>query len=134
MTDVELAVAQSFERIFPVPVVSAEWDDVVSRSGARKGRRRRGVVVAIAIAVFVGALLVTPALGIGGRLVDLIRGSAPVAASCGACSGLVVRRAQDRLRKPARRQQGDLRRERRREQAAEPDAQPGSRLGSYLVA
>ena len=77
MTDVELAVAESFERIFPVPVVSADWDDVMSRSGARQGRgRRRRVVVAIAMAILVGVLLVTPALGIGGRLLDLFR-SAP---------------------------------------------------------
>jgi len=76
MTDVELAVAESFERVFPVPVVVADWDDVLSRSGARQGRRRLRLVV-VAAAILVGALLVTPALGIGGRLLDLIRGSAP---------------------------------------------------------
>jgi hypothetical protein len=35
-------------------------------------RRRRGLFVAIAAAVFLGALLAAPALGIGGRLLDLI--------------------------------------------------------------
>ncbi len=78
MTDVELEVANSFERIFPTPVVSADWDDVLSRSGARQGRRRGRVVVAIAMAILVGALLVAPALGVGSRLLDLIRSNAPV--------------------------------------------------------
>jgi len=46
-----------------------------SRSSSR--RRRRSVVVAIAVAILVGVLLVTPALGLGGRLLDLIRPGAP---------------------------------------------------------
>ena len=49
-------------------------------------------------------------------------------------SRLVARRAEDRLREPARRQRRGLRRERRRERAAEADAQPGARLRSRLVA
>ena len=76
MTDVELEVANSFERVFPVPVVDADWDDVLSRSGAHQGRRRWRLV-AIAAVILVGALLVTPAVGIGGRLLDLIQ-SGPV--------------------------------------------------------
>ena len=56
MTDVDLEVADSFERIFPVPAVSAEWDDVLQRAGWRgrkrasrvleRGRRRRAAVLA----------------------------------------------------------------------------------------
>ena len=49
-------------------------------------------------------------------------------------SRLVARRAEDRLREPARRQRRDLRHERGRERAAEADAQPGARLRSGLVA
>ena len=73
MTDVELEVADSFERVYPVPVVSADWDDVMSRSGARQGRRR-WALVALAAVILVGGLLVTPAVGIGSRLLDLIQG------------------------------------------------------------
>lgn len=80
MTDVDLEVVDSFERLFPVPVVSRDWDDVLDRAGHRAGRRpsrrrRRGLVVAIAIAMLVGGLLVTPALGIGSRLFDLVQGA-----------------------------------------------------------
>ena len=80
MTDVELEVTDSFERIFPVPVVSADWDDVLDRAGAghrhRTGPFPRWRVVAVAAAILVGALIVTPEFGIGGRLLDLIE-SAP---------------------------------------------------------
>jgi Tol biopolymer transport system component len=79
MTDVELEVADSFERVFPVPTVVADWDDVVYRAGARSRRRTRPPsrwrIVAIAGAIVAGAaLLVTPALGIGDRLLSLIQG------------------------------------------------------------
>jgi Tol biopolymer transport system component len=79
MTDVELDVADSFERVFPVPVVVADWDDVIDRAGAT-GRARsrppsRWRVVAIAAAIVAGAaLLATPALGLGDRLLSLIQG------------------------------------------------------------
>jgi hypothetical protein len=80
MTDVDLEVVDSFGRLFPVPVVSHDWDDVLDRAGHRAGRRpsrrrRRGLVVAIAMAMLVGGLLVTPALGIGTRLLDLVQGT-----------------------------------------------------------
>jgi Tol biopolymer transport system component len=39
MTDVDLEVADSFARIFPVPVVIADWDDVLERAGVRRGHR-----------------------------------------------------------------------------------------------
>ena len=80
MTDVELEVADSFERVFPVPTVVADWDDVLDRAGARSGTPTRPPsrwrVVAIAVAIVAGAaLLATPALGIGDRLLDLIQGA-----------------------------------------------------------
>jgi hypothetical protein len=79
MTDVELEVTDSFERVFPVPDVIADWDDVLDRAGA--GHRHRtwpippGRLVPLAAVILVGGLLVTPALGIGGRLLELIRGT-----------------------------------------------------------
>jgi Tol biopolymer transport system component len=39
MTDVELEVADSFERIFPTPYVIEDWDDVAQRAGGRRGHR-----------------------------------------------------------------------------------------------
>jgi Tol biopolymer transport system component len=79
MTDVELQVADSFERVFPVPTVVADWDDVVERAGVRGEPRTRPPsrwrVVAIAAAIVAGAaLLATPALGLGDRLLSLIQG------------------------------------------------------------
>ncbi len=79
MTDVELEVADSFERVFPVPTVVADWDDVLDRAGARNGTPTRPPsrwrVVAIAAAIVAGAaLLATPAFGIGDRLLSLIQG------------------------------------------------------------
>ena len=80
MTDVELEVADSFERVFPVPTVVADWDNVLERAGARSETpirppsRWRVVAIALAI-VAVAALLATPALGIGARLLSLIRGT-----------------------------------------------------------
>jgi hypothetical protein len=44
MRDIELEVADSFERVYPVPVVSAGWDDVMSRSGARQRSTTRGLL------------------------------------------------------------------------------------------
>jgi Tol biopolymer transport system component len=78
MTDVELDVADSFERVFPVPTVVADWDDVLDRAGARSEPRTRPPsrwrVVAIAAAIVASAaLLVAPALGIGDRLLSLIQ-------------------------------------------------------------
>ena len=61
MTDVELDVADSFERVFPIPTVVADWDDVLDRAGARSGTPTRPPsrwrVVAIAAAIVAGAAL-----------------------------------------------------------------------------
>jgi TolB protein len=80
MTDVELDVADSFERIYPVPTVAADWDDVLDRAGARSRTRTRPTsrwrVVAIALAIVAGAaLLAAPAFGIGEGLLALIQGA-----------------------------------------------------------
>ena len=75
MTEVDRT---SLDRILPTTPRSPDWDDVLDRAGARSGTttrppsRRR--VVAIALAIVAGAaLLATPALGIGDRLLSLIQ-------------------------------------------------------------
>ncbi len=80
MTDVDLEVADSFERILPVPAVVADWDDVLERAegrhgsrGSRFGRRRaarlrqgrhRRRLVVFAGAALVVAVASASALGI----------------------------------------------------------------------
>lgn len=80
MTDVDLEVVDSFERLFPAPIVSHDWENVLDRAGYRGGRRqsrrrRSGLVLAIAMAMLADGLLVTPALGIGDRILDLVQGA-----------------------------------------------------------
>ncbi len=60
MIDVEPLIEESFERMHPVPVVTAEWEDVLRRAGnaPRKPARRR-IVLAIALAAL-AALAVSP--------------------------------------------------------------------------
>ena len=36
MTDLELEIADSFERIFPTPTVIADWGNVLDRADARR--------------------------------------------------------------------------------------------------
>ena len=65
--------------LLAVPTVVADRDDVLDRAGARNGTPARPPsrwrVVAIALAIVAGAaLLATPALGIGDRLLSLIQG------------------------------------------------------------
>jgi hypothetical protein len=60
MTDVELEVTDSFERIFPDPIVTEDWDDVLSRAGSRSMRvlrllRKRPGRSALAFAALAGA-------------------------------------------------------------------------------
>ena len=79
MTDLDRA---SLDRILPDMPGSPDWDDVLDRAGARSGTPTRPPsrwrVVAIAVAIVAGAaLLVTPALGIGDRLLSLIQGKPP---------------------------------------------------------
>ena len=55
-----------------------DWDDVLHPAGAEHPPRRwtfpRWRIVAVAAAILVGGLLVTPALGIGTSLLDLLKG------------------------------------------------------------
>ena len=78
MTDLELEIADSFERIFPVPTVVADWDDVRDRAEAhhRDGRTRLTSrrVVAIAAMIGLAGLLVAPALAIGDHILELLSG------------------------------------------------------------
>src|SRR6187431_248232 len=78
MTDLELEIADSFERIFPVPTVIADWDDVRDRAEAHRPVRDTRLpsrrVVAIAAMIVVAGLLVAPAVAIGDHLLELISG------------------------------------------------------------
>ena len=78
MTDLELQVADSFERIFPVPTVIADWDDVRDRAEAhhRDGRKRLPSrrAVAIAAMVVLAGLLVAPAVALGDHILALLNG------------------------------------------------------------
>ena len=70
----------SLDRILPPAHGSPDWDDVLDRAGARSGTPTRPPsrwrVVAIAAAIVAGAaMLATPALGIGDRLLALIEGA-----------------------------------------------------------
>ena len=55
-----------------------DWDDVLHPAGAEHPSRRwtfpRWRIVAVAAAILVGGLLVTPAFGIGSSLLDLLKG------------------------------------------------------------
>ncbi len=68
------------DRILPPMSGAADWDDVLDRAKAGHRHRSRRFplwrVVAAAAAILVGGLLVTPAVGIGDRLLTLIE-SAP---------------------------------------------------------
>jgi Tol biopolymer transport system component len=77
MTDLEPQVVEALDRLFPLPVVVADWDGVLDGAGVRHGvhrkvfvRRRRLVLVALIF--LLAALLVGPAFGLGERLLDLI--------------------------------------------------------------
>jgi Tol biopolymer transport system component len=78
MTDLELEIADSFERIFPVPTVTAAWDDVRDRAEAHRPIRGTRLpsrrVVAIAAMIVVAGLLVAPAVAIGDHLLELFSG------------------------------------------------------------
>ena len=87
-----------------------DLEEAIGREQAarlRQGRRRQRLVALVAGILVVG-LLVTPAFGIGSRLLDLIESSPASARRSGSC--LVARRAADRLLEQTRRGQGGLRR------------------------
>jgi hypothetical protein len=67
MTDLELDVAESFERIYPVPVANEDWDDVLDRAGGQEPRiapatgglsalRKRPGRVTLAFTILAGAV------------------------------------------------------------------------------
>ena len=113
--------------------LASALDEVVGRGKpARLRRRRRWPLVALAAVILVAALLVTPALGIGDRLLSLIQSKPDPARRAGSC--LVARRADDRVRELARRQRRGLRHGRRRQRASEPHAEPGEGCPPCLVA
>jgi TolB protein len=83
MTDVDLEVADSFERIFPVPAVIADWGEVLQRAGGRReaplresGHRWRLVV--LAAAALIVAVASASAFGTVRELFFGGRQSAPV--------------------------------------------------------
>ena len=98
----------------------------------RRQDRRRWPLVALASVILVCGLLVTPAFGIGDRLLSLIQSKPHPARRAGSC--LVARRADDRVRELARRQRRGLRHGRRRQRASEPHAAPGEGCPPCLVA
>ncbi len=94
MSDVDLEVADSFERIFPVPAASADWDDVLERARGprgyggsrlgekqgdrvREGRHRRRVVLVVAASLVV----VVASASAFGTVRDLLFGERRIAAA-----------------------------------------------------
>jgi hypothetical protein len=52
--DVESLIGESFSRLYPIPAVSPDWDEVLGRAGARPRRRavrRLALVLALALAI-----------------------------------------------------------------------------------
>jgi hypothetical protein len=93
------------DRILPPMSGAADWDDVLDRAKAGPRHRSRRFplwrVVAAAAAILVGGLLVTPAVGIGSRLLALIESApgprevqAPVWSSGGQQIAFMSRRGQ----------------------------------------
>ena len=76
MTDLELEIADSFERILPVPTVTPDWDDVRDRAEAHRPDRGTQLpsrrAVAIAAMIVLAGLLVAPAVAIGDHILELI--------------------------------------------------------------
>jgi hypothetical protein len=69
MTDIALEVAESFERIYPAPVVAENWDDVLDRAGLEletgiRPRHRRRATFARRSVIAVGAAAVAVATAV----------------------------------------------------------------------
>ena len=110
-----------------------DLEEAIGREQAarlRQGRRRQRLVALVAGILGIG-LLVTPALGLGDRLLD--SDPEPTRAARRTESSLVARRAEARLRQRPRPQLRGLRHQRQRRRAAKLDAQPGVRRLSRLV-
>jgi TolB protein len=53
MRDVDTEIAESFERIYPDPAPTADWDDVLDRARGHRGVNQRRVVLVVAALLFV---------------------------------------------------------------------------------
>jgi hypothetical protein len=72
----EPRLAQAFDRLVPAPAYEPDWDDVIERATtAIPLRRNRRLWYALAAAAVLLGILVSPAFGLGERLVDLFTGS-----------------------------------------------------------
>jgi hypothetical protein len=72
----EEALARALDMLVPHVVAEPDWDDVLGRATAPTPlRRNRRLWYALAAAAVLLALLVSPAFGLGHRLVDLFTGS-----------------------------------------------------------
>jgi hypothetical protein len=66
MRDVEQRISESFARLYPVPAVTVDWEDILDRSGVRRRYRvghlgpmwtRRRLILALALALAIAAAL-----------------------------------------------------------------------------
>lgn len=71
----EPPLAQALDRLVPAPAFEPDWDDVTERASAIPLRRNRRLWYTLAAAAVLLGILVSPAFGLGHRLVDLFTGS-----------------------------------------------------------
>lgn len=75
MSDLDSILTRSLDRLVPPPALEPDWDDVLVRAEAAVPLRRdRRVWYALAAAALLTAILVNPAFGLGGRLLDFFVG------------------------------------------------------------
>ena len=70
MNDIDPALAVELHRLAPPSAPALDWNDVLARAGHR--RRRPAGLVVIAIVLASVALLATPALGIRGKVGEIL--------------------------------------------------------------
>lgn len=75
MSDLDSILTRSLDHLVPPPALKPDWDDVLVRAQAAVPLRRdRRVWYALAAAALLTAIVVNPAFGIGGRLLDFFVG------------------------------------------------------------